>query len=97
MKTITLLGRRWFQKTYGNTYHTVTVLIDGKEVFSSPKEYGYDRQYEETGMQWVDASGLVEPRKEHTNGSHEANWQWAERLGIEFHSEAADVSREKDL
>ena len=42
---ITLIGRRWFQKTYGNTYHTVTVLIDGTEVYQSPKSYGYGDQY----------------------------------------------------
>ena len=29
IKTIRFLGARWFQKTYGNTYHKVKVYVNG--------------------------------------------------------------------
>ena len=73
---ITLIGRRWFQKTYGNTYHTVTVLIDGKEVHQSPKTYGYGDQYAQTGLDWLQENGHIS-RTQHHNGSHEVMWQYA--------------------
>lgn len=32
MQSITIIGRRWFQRTYGNTYFSAYALIDGKPV-----------------------------------------------------------------
>ena len=32
IKTLKIYGRRWFQKSYGNTYHTTTVIINGEEI-----------------------------------------------------------------
>lgn len=29
IETLVIRGRRWFQKLYGNTYHTVTVVVNG--------------------------------------------------------------------
>ncbi len=94
---ISINGRRWFQKTYGNTYHTVTVHIDGEHLFTAPKQYGYGDQYLETAMAAIHASGKFPPRTQHANGSHEANYQWAERVGAKIVNSVADVSRERDL
>lgn len=94
---LTITGRRWFQRTYGNTYHTAQIRIDGKPIHSTPKEYGYDDQYIETAMRWLDESGLIEPRLKHNNGFHEALYQWAERTGNTFDTIPSDVSRERDL
>lgn len=38
--SVTLTGRRWFQRSYGNTYNTARIRCDGF-AFSLPKEYGY--------------------------------------------------------
>ena len=94
---INIIGRRWFQRSYGNTYHSVVINIDGKTVFSSGKAYGYDEQYLQTALDWLDASGLVEPRKSYANGGHEAHWQWAERTGHIIANHVSDVARERDL
>ena len=80
-KNITLIGRRWFQKTYGNTYHSVTVLLDGEPVHNSGRCYGYGDQYEQTGLDWLQANGHID-RTQHANGSHEPMWQYAERADI---------------
>ena len=90
MKSITLLGKRWFQKSYGNTYHTVEVVVDGKTVFYSPETYGYDSQYEQTAKEWLESSGLAK-------GITYPIRIWAEENGIEYTSRVSDVSRERDL
>jgi len=38
-------ARLWFDKTYGNTYFTARVWIDGSIAFTLPFQYGYDMQY----------------------------------------------------
>lgn len=48
-KMIIIDGRRWFQKTYGNTYHAVTVTIDGQS-YQSGRHYGYGNQYAQTAF-----------------------------------------------
>ncbi len=50
---INIAGRRWFDRVYGNTYHSVYIhIIDGKREysFSVPFKYGYDDQYKYTAM-----------------------------------------------
>ncbi len=37
VQSITILGRRWFQKSYGNTYFTAQILVDGKKVHDLPQ------------------------------------------------------------
>ena len=48
-------GRRRFQKTYGNTYHSTTIseLVDGQrvELVYIPSQYGYGDQYRQTGRE----------------------------------------------
>lgn len=43
--SIHIEGRRWFQKTYGQTYNTVRIFKDGKQVAYLPIEYGYGEFY----------------------------------------------------
>lgn len=47
---IEVQSRRWFQKTYGNTYHSMTLYIDDIEVSKVPFEYGYGSQHEQTAL-----------------------------------------------
>lgn len=96
VKSITIIGRRWFQKSYGNTYHTCRVLVNGEQVYESPEEYGYGDQYVETGCQWLEKYGYMN-RKKYDNGGHEQPRIWAERNGIKFDYSVTDVARERDL
>ena len=89
-QSITVQGRRWFQRTYGNTYHTVRVLVDGREVFQSEKQYGYGEQYLQTACEWLECVGTVPPKS------------WPLTLfcldnGIAFDYSVTDVGRERDL
>lgn len=44
-KNITIIGRRWFDRKYGNTYHSVSVWVDGEFIGKNPYEYGYGDHY----------------------------------------------------
>jgi hypothetical protein len=94
---IEIAGRRWFNKTCGNTYHTATVEIDGKPVFASGVEYGYGDHYTTTAFDWLEESGLIPERNTSPSGSREPIWVWSERNDITVHEYVLDVARKKDL
>jgi hypothetical protein len=91
-REISIVGRRWFRKSYGGTYHTATITVDGQVVASTDRQYGYDQQYLETGWQWLEANGYV-PRRT----TQESPWAAAKDLGIKLDYYATDVKRQRDL
>lgn len=91
-KTISIFARRWFQKSAGNTYHSVTIYVDGEEVHYEPFEYGYGTQYQETAARWLYNNGYLPGL-----AKNETLWRYAQRKGIKFNEDVAEVSRKKDL
>lgn len=97
VKSITVIGRRWFQRTYGNTYHTAEILIDGVTVHKTARAYGYGSQYEDSAAAWLEAQGVIK-RKAYANGGHSPLWQVIrDEMGLNWQSTALDVARERDL
>lgn len=92
-KEIRIVGRRWFQRTYGNTYHVTDVYVDGNLVYTSPRSYGYGEQYEETGWGWLEDNFYIPKRGK----TYEPPWRQAEDLGIKYTREVYDVKRQRDL
>jgi hypothetical protein len=44
-----VIGRRWFDRRFGNTYHRVSILDTTTGVwYTSEIEYGYGEQYRQT-------------------------------------------------
>ena len=91
-KTITIIGRRWFQKTYGNTYHSAQIVVDGKEVEGIYFAYGYGDQYLHNAFRKLQALNLI-PSVE----SSESPWYWAQQNGVSLTYTVTDVQRKKDL
>lgn len=96
MKTIVISGRRWFQRTYGNTYHSVTVYMpDGAELRCG-FAYGYGEQFRETGLDLIEKHlGAACPRSQW--GGRKDVKGWLASHGYELHTDCADVSRKRDL
>ena len=46
-KEITVIVKKWFDKTYGNTYHSIQFELNNK-MFHSGLTYGYGSQYKQT-------------------------------------------------
>jgi len=93
-QSIVIIGRRWFRRGPGTTYHTSEIVVDGVTVHKTPREYGYGDQYADTAFRWLLAQGII-PAPEH---AHECHWRHIrDNLGIAYSYRAIDVPREKDL
>ena len=89
MSTKTLVhvsARRW-NDTYGNTYHSVSVLRDGEFAGCVPFEYGYGDHYLHT------AGRVLKLEDPYTLAYPVAR----EALGIALTTDVIDVQRRKDL
>lgn len=91
IKSITIIGRRWFDRTYGNTYHSVTALIDGEAVYHNPFNYGYGDNYQYTAWYALIKQGLIDAKENDTP------WYWCDKHGIKLFTSVSDVQRKKDL
>lgn len=90
--SITIIGRRWFDRVNGNTYHSVQCLINGKPVAYYPFNYGYGDQYIYTGANKLQELGYLPDFTSST-----VFWRYCEERGIVLHTEVSDVSQKKDL
>lgn len=88
-------GRRWFQTTYGNTYHSVRIWINGEQVAYLPFQYGYGEGFLQTALDWLDDNGYIK-REEYSNGSKAYGTLFL-REGLGGTYSVIDVQRKKDL
>lgn len=86
IESMRIEAKRWFQRSYGNTYHTVKVFVND-EVLKSGITYGYENQYLQTAVQLLKDNGYEIPE----NNSE------AFRMVCSFAHTAEDVKRKKDL
>lgn len=96
-RSVLVLGRRWFERTNGNTYHTAEVLVDGVSVAVCLFAYGYGGQYLQSAEAELKRLGYMPGVKTYGNGCTEGAWQYFDRMGIHYSSEVIDVPRKKDL
>ena len=94
---ILIVGKRWFQRSYGNTYFTARIYIDGELVHTLPKEYGYDDYYVQAATDWLAENGYTDNPKSGACGLRTPLWQYAQDHGIKLEYYAIDVQRERDL
>lgn len=88
-----ITGKRWRQKTHGNTYFSAVGYINGKEVARIDFQYGYGDHYtHEILKKMIKHSDLPEKIKD-----NESPWRYAERIGATLDYSATDVPRKKDL
>ena len=84
--------KRWFQKSYGNTYHSVEIRVkkDKNLIARNDFTYGYGEQCLQTGLEMLVRSNLIDKKF-----LKMPTWKAFEELGIEYSIE--DVNRKKDL
>jgi hypothetical protein len=93
--SVVVFGRRWFDGF--STYHSVAVWADSKLVGVAPFSYGYERQYEETGLELLVAAGRLPVLRYSSNGIPLGLWRTCEELGVGLVNDSADVARRRDL
>lgn len=84
--TLVIIGKKWFQKTYGNTYHTATIEVNGRFLKSKIK-YGYGNQYLLTAAHVLRDAGYDIPEDDSD----------ALVFLVKYGYDAGYVSRKKDL
>lgn len=87
MPVITLHARRWFSRPLGNTYHTVTIEIDGVEWRKTDINYGYGNEYIGTAYSYLQSEGVI------PNCMRQAEFSRIHGHGFYV----VDVPRKKDL
>jgi len=96
-KSIVVTGRRWFQRTYGNTYHSCQIIVDGVSIEGIEFVYGYGDHYLTNAAAKLEEQGYIYRERYEASGGMESLWQVCERMGITLNYSATDVSRKKDL
>ena len=97
-RVIHISGKRWFQRTYGNTYHSYKIWIDGELVHYMDYDYGYGDQYLQGAWEWLAKNNLLWGQPErYSYGGIEAPHIYCKRKNITLVREVSDVEREKDL
>ncbi len=91
-KTITLDAKRWFNKSCGNTYHSVNILVNGQQVHQVEFAYGYGQQYEWTARAWLAKNGYLKDIED-----NESLWRYCDDHKIHLMQFVSDVGRKKDL
>lgn len=76
-------ARLWFDKSGGNTYHSVRIHINGKVFGSSGMEYGYENQYQYATVDKLVAMGIL-PKEV----SNLPVWRIANIYGIHIYTSA---------
>lgn len=94
-------GKRWFQKSYGNTYHSaqVSALIDDRWVHLGGVDYtyGYGDNYLQTGIDWLINNGFLNDGEHYKASGAMERYEWQYRADNCIDSSVQDVSRKRDL
>jgi len=90
---VLIIGRRWFDKANGNTYHTAEVVVNDKVIGKSRMSYGYEEQYIQTGKE------ILLDHFELPKGMKESSPLWQLReYGVEFRYRVTDgLKRDLEL
>jgi len=107
-KVINIIGKKWFDKINGNTYHSVTIEVtnDGQtKTYYQGLTYGYGDQWQYTAIQLLKDKGVLKNITRKYKGSEQRYtiglWQLKARLEkygkTLISSYCYDVNRKKDL
>lgn len=58
-KSMLIIGRKWFDKVNGNTYHTTEIQLNGEFFCKSSFTYGYGDHWKQTALELLQDKGLV--------------------------------------
>jgi hypothetical protein len=85
-----VIGRRWFRRGPGGTYHTAEVWHDDKFLFKTEQSYGGGDQFLESAMEKLERLGHIAPRRKSAGTLF-----WRETLLSTY--EVHDVKRMRDM
>jgi hypothetical protein len=58
-RSLVVIARRWFDRTYGNSYYTARVVVDGRDVATVRRTYGHgEGTYRNEAVRVAKAAGV---------------------------------------
>ena len=78
-RSIVIIGRKWFDKVNGNTYHTAEIIINGVPVHKTLFAYGYGDSYIQSARKWLKENKYLKGIEEHP---HCSLWVYCRNSGI---------------
>jgi hypothetical protein len=78
-KSLFIEGREWHDKTYGNSYFSARIWIDGEIVGVLPFQYGYGDHYKSVAQRWLTEQGYLP-------ASNRGIWAFAEEFGFDYYT-----------
>lgn len=95
-QSVVIIGKLWFQKSFGNTYHSAQIIVDGVEVEGVKFEYGYGDQYLWTAFEKLESLGII-TRTQPDGQVIEVPTLWARHNGVALTYTSVSVQRKNDL
>jgi len=98
-KQVTIVGRRWFERYNGNTYHSAFVYVSTELYAQVNFAYGYGSQYEQTGLEILQEIGYYKITGEHFSNGYSKDFDQliTDIRSGKILSVVSDVKRKKDL
>lgn len=93
LKTVHVVGRRWYRRTYGGVYCTVDIYINGKLAAHLSPQYGYGDHYMTLALDWLKRNDYIPPQYKDAH----ALWWLQDKMDFKLTNEVHDVKRERDL
>jgi hypothetical protein len=99
-KVIVIIGRKWFDKKAGNTYHDAEIVVHGtgKTVLQgrTHMDYGYGEGYVQSASAWLEDQGVLKLER-YSNGAVQPLWQYCSDKGIKLIRTEVNVASRKEL
>jgi len=94
MKTLFVLGKRWFDRVNGNTYHSAGLYINGEFYKKIDCKYGYGDHYLQSAKELLFEDKII---KASENSRYTFLYTYCNDKDIKFCYDVVDVQRKKDL
>ncbi len=99
-KLIVIIGRKWWHKGPGNTYHDAEIIVhgSGKTVLQHRTSYdlGYGEGYVQSAAEWLESQGIIKLER-YSNGGVQPLWQYCQDHGIKLIRTEMNVTSKKEL
>lgn len=90
--SIVIVGRRWFRRNVGGTYHSAEIVVNGECIHKISYAYGYDSAYLDSARDWLRENGFLPDI-----GEQEPLWRYYEKKGIHFNYTVTNVNKKSEL
>jgi hypothetical protein len=87
-RSLFIEAREWTDKTYGNSYFSARIWVDGGQVAILPFQYGYGDQFLYEAQKKLLELGYL-PQE----GKNQGLWSIAEQQGFDFYSSKTNTKK----